>query len=240
MTSTEDADKPKIIRIGFLEDDQEQAEFIRVLLEDSGYQVTHSLNGTDFIRSVQNDAYDMLLLDWDVPNLSGVEVLAWVRRNLKWDIPVVFLTSMDAEENVVEALKAGADDYVIKPMQPSVFLARIEALARRSGLNKPHSRVISLGEYELNLDTRECVRNDDLVALTKKEFELAGFLFENVNKILSRDFLLKHVWNMGNPVHTRTVDTHISRIRSKLGLVPENGWRLSSVYHYGYRLERLE
>ena len=227
------------ITIGFLEDDEDQSALIALWLQDVGYQVQVYPNGPDFIRALQNTGFDLVLLDWNLPEMSGLEVLKWMRRNLRDHVPVIFLTTRVEEEHIVSALNAGADDYVTKPARAAELVARIGALARRSGLLAEDSDVLKIENYVLDRSQGKIQKNDEAISLTHREFELAWLLFENPNRILSRDYLLRHIWNVSSAVNTRTVDTHVSRIRSKLGLRPENGWQLSSVYQYGYRLERL-
>jgi DNA-binding response OmpR family regulator len=129
---------------------------------------------------------------------------------------------------------------VVKPTRQKELLARVGALARRSGLTEPQAETIAVGEIVLDRKLGQVQRNGETVSMTAKEFELTWFLFANLSKILSREYLLRQIWNIGSEINTRTVDTHISRIRKKLGLRPEQGWNLSSVYHFGYRLERLD
>lgn len=228
------------IRIGVLEDDQDQAEYYKTLLEDRGYQVTLCASGLVFVRLIQSKGFDVLILDRDVPVMNGLDVLKWARLNLHGNIPILFLTAAAGEDNIVEALEAGADDYLTKPVAANEFLARVAAVTRRAGLGELKPTKLELGEYFFDLKLRQCFRAGKLVKLTNREFELAFFLFENLGKILSREYLLNQVWSISTTVNTRTVDTHISRLRSKLNLNPENNMRLSSVYHFGYRLEQLE
>jgi DNA-binding response OmpR family regulator len=227
------------ITIGILEDDEDQSALLELWLQDGGYVVDVYRSGLEFIRALQAKGFDLLLLDWNLPEMSGLEVLDWVRRNLHTRIPVIFLTTRTEEKHIVLALKAGADDYVTKPARPRELLARIGALARRSGLMAENSDFLEIEEYVLDRKRRSVQRGEEAIPLTGREFDLAWILFVNLAKILSREYLLRHVWNMGAAVNTRTVDTYVSRIRNKLGLRPENGWQLSSIYHYGYRLERL-
>jgi DNA-binding response OmpR family regulator len=228
------------ISIGILEDDRDVSDLLSLWLGEAGYDVTVFDRGPDFIRAAQARGFDLMLLDWMVPEMSGFEVLEWVRRNIHERVPVIFLTVRRGEERIVDALEAGADDYVIKPARHDELLARVQAVARRSGLTAPERDTLEIGEFVLDRKLGQVTKNGEQLSLTAKEFELAWFLFANLAKILSREYLLRNIWNISSAVHTRTVDTHISRIRGKLGLRPEHGWRLSSVYHYGYRLEQLD
>ena len=228
------------ILIGILEDDLDQSALLEVWLEDAGFETRVFANGPEFIRAIQLEGFDLLLLDWNLPEMSGLEVLEWVRHNVHEHVPVLFLTTRGEEQHVVAALEAGADDYVSKPARPQELVARIRSLARRSGLDQPERDSIRVEGYFLDRNTVSITVNRNDVPLTQREFELAWILFGNLDKILSREYLLRNVWNVGAAVKTRTVDTHISRVRSKLNLRPDNGWRLSSVYHYGYRLEQVD
>lgn len=228
-----------MISIGILEDDEDQSALLELWLKDAGYEVEVSNSGTDFIRAAQTRGYDIMLLDWNLPEMSGLEVLEWVRQNFRANVPVIFLTTRTEERHIVKALEAGADDYVTKPANPAELVARIGALARRGGLTEQEPDILEIEGYMLDRRQKSVQKNGESVSLTRREFDLAWFLFSNLSKILSREYLLRHIWNMSAAVNTRTVDTHISRLRSKLNLRPENGWQLSSVYHYGYRLERL-
>jgi len=228
------------ISIGILEDDEDQSALLDLWLSDAGYEVTTCSGGPEFIRAAQSSGFDLMMLDWLVPEMSGFEVLEWVRTHVRERVPVVFLTTQVAEEHIVAALEAGADDYVTKPARHDELLARVGALARRSGLTEQQPDKLEIGEFVLDRKLGKVMKNAEEISLTGREFELAWFLFTNRSKILSREYLLRHIWNISSAVNTRTVDTHISRIRSKLGLRPDNGWQLSAVYHYGYRLEQIE
>lgn len=227
------------ITVGILEDDEDQSALLELWLQDAGYLVEVCNNGPEFMRTLQTKGFDILLLDWNLPEMSGLEVLEWVRRNLRTPVPVMFLTTRTEEKHIVMALEAGADDYITKPARPQELIARVGALARRSGLTDEDSDSLEINGYVLDRKQRKVQNGEETISLTQREFDLAWLLFANLAKILSREYLLRQVWNINAAVNTRTVDTHISRIRSKLGLRPENGWQLSSVYHYGYRLERL-
>jgi two-component system response regulator RegX3 len=227
------------ILIGILEDDADQSALLEVWLQDAGFETRVYATGPEFLRAIQQQGFDLMLLDWNLPEMSGLEVLQWVRHNVREPVPVLFLTTREEEEHIVAALEAGADDYVCKPARPQELVARIRSLARRSGLVEPERVTISIDDYVLDRNNVSISIGGEEVTLTHREFELAWMMFDNIDKILSREFLLRNIWNVGSAVKSRTVDTHISRVRSKLNLRPENGWRLSSVYHYGYRLEQV-
>ena len=154
-------------------------------------------------------------------------------------MPVLFVTVRDREEDVVEALHRGADDYMSKPVARSEMLARLAALGRRARGDIAKS-VIDAPPYRLNLSANTLTRDGEPITLTPKEFELACFLFLNVGRLLSRGYILEQVWGTRPDLNTRTVDTHVSKLRGKLALTPDFGWRLRSVYQHGYRLEHGE
>lgn len=228
------------MRIALLEDDQDQADLVCTWLKVAGHSCHAYALGKDLLRAAQRETFDMFLLDWEVPGMSGADVLVWIRANIDEPVPVLFVTARQREEDIVQALSGGADDYMIKPLRKLEFLARIDALARRA---RPGPRADEgTLEYErLSVDCRNrLVRLDGaVVPMTQKDYELALFLLRNIGRLLSRAHILEAVWGQSAEINTRTVDTHVSRIRSKLQLTPENGWSLSAVYQHGYRLERV-
>ena len=226
------------MHIAILEDDTDQ----RVLLELWVSHGQHTLRSfglaADFIEGVKKERFDLLLIDWMLQDGTGAEVLQWVRQNLGWDIPVVVVTSRDDEATVVSTLKMGADDYVVKPPKPMELLARLENVARRV---KPGGLpVLRLGSFEVDVSRHRLTLDGSAITLTQKEFDLSVYLFQNPGKLLSRDHLLNKIWGFNTDVDTRTVDTHISRLRKKLKLDGEKGWKLTPIYGYGYRFDRID
>ena len=226
------------MRIALLEDQQEQAQHIQAILAERGYQCDHFATGQSFMSAVLHRSYDLLILDWQIPDSSGIEVLESVRAQLNWQIPVVFLTQRDSESDIVCALDAGADDYLCKPAREAELVARIKALARRTN-PESEKEVLSFGPFEVNTQHRTITLHGELLTLTDKDFDLTLFLFQNQGRLLTRDVLLERVWGMANDINTRTVDTHMSRLRRRLGLNPENGFRIKTIYQRGYRLEAM-
>lgn len=228
------------MRIGLLEDDGHQAQVMQVWLQAAGHDCQIHHTGKEFCDAVLRERFDLLMLDWLLPDTNGIQILQWVRANCDWPVPVIFVTRMDKEEDVVLALEQGADDYMTKPVKPLEMLARITALSRRAHPQSERPGDLTIGLYRLNVNSRTIDHAGERIDLTHKEFDLALFLFRSPGRLLSRGQILEAVWGTTAELNTRTVDTHISRIRNKLGLVPENGWKLSAVYQHGYRLERLD
>jgi DNA-binding response OmpR family regulator len=224
------------MRVAVVEDDPDQAGLLRLWLQDAGYECQLFSCGMDAIKALQKESFDLVLLDWLLPDLNGDKVLEWIRESLDWRIPVIFVTQRDSGEDIAYALDHGADDYVLKPIKPLELKARIQALTRRLSGEKER-RQLEYGPYRLDIEGHRLYVNNQHVELTQREFELALFFFRNAGRLLSRSYLLESVWGHNTEINTRTLDTHISRLRKKLLLGPENGWQLKSVYHHGYRLE---
>lgn len=226
------------MRIALLEDEQEQAQHIKTLLAERNYECDAYPTAQAFISSVLHRSYDLLILDWQIPDGTGLDVLKTVRAQLNWRIPVVFLTQRDSEHDIVQALDAGADDYLSKPARPAELLARINALARRTS-PESEKEVLQFGPFSIDTQLRTIALNDEPLTLTDKDFDLTLFLFQNQGRLLTREVLLERVWGLTRDINTRTVDTHMSRLRRRLGLNPDNGYRIKTIYQRGYRLEAL-
>ena len=228
------------MRIAYLEDDPDQAELMKAWMAEAGHQYQHFNSGGKFVNRISKDSFDCIILDWEIPDLTGLEVLSWIRQNYDESIPVLFVTQRQEEADIVEALEAGADDYLVKPVRQGEFSARLKALYRRTADYASNTDApMDVLPYTIDKAKEEISLNDQTIKLTKKEYDLAVFLFKNVGRVISRDHIMESVWGKYSDLNTRTVDTHISRIRSKLNIGEENGWRLNSIYMHGYRLDQL-
>ena len=230
-----------IARIALVEDDATQRQAALLHLEDAGMMVKPFVTPKDFFVALERESFDLALLDWGLPDLSGQEVLARMRANGN-TMPVLFVTARDGGEEVVRARDTGADDYLVKPLRGKELVARIMAVLRRSNPGQLEARYFEFDRFRFDLRAMKLV-DDSLpgdqkeIELTHKEFNLALMLLRNVGKPLSRSHIREAVWGRGSEVPSRTMDTHVSRVRTKLRLRPESGFLLAPVYSFGYRLE---
>lgn len=224
--------------IASVEDDKGQSALIREILTSAGYACESFQSGGQFLRTLREHAFDLVVLDWQLPDMSGYDILTWVRQNFGRHPPILFLTSRSLERDIVMGLDAGADDYMIKPVRRSEFIARVAALLRRTSIVKRSGEVsFAVGDYVIDANARTISLRQMPIAISPREFDLALFLFCNVGRLVSRDVIEKSIWGRTTESRSRTVDTYLSRLRLKLCLSPENGVRLVSVYSYGYRFE---
>ena len=227
------------MRIALLEDDSDQSEIIRLWLEEAEHNVAEFTTGGEFLREVRRESYDLYLLDWMLPDITGLDVLCKLREGNKDTTPVMLATVRQEERDIVMALQAGADDYLVKPIRRRELVARIEAICRRSSKSASKEEVFSAEPYVLDLRHKTVTLNGQDIPLTNREFELALFLFQHEGQAVSRGHILESIWDIDSPdVSTRTIDTHISRLRKKMQLNNENGWKLAAIYQHGYRLEK--
>ena len=227
------------MRISLLEDDPDQSELVARWLESAGHSVSCNSTGSEFLRCARRDSFDAYILDWIVPDLSGIEVLKKLRTEMNDATPAIVTTVKDEERSIVRALREGADDYLVKPVRRAELVARIDAVCRRA-IGASATDAPDTTPYEMDSSRHMAVLNGEEFALTNREFDLAIFLFRNAGKVLSRNHILEAIWGIeSDNLSTRTVDTHVSRLRKKMRLGDENGWRLSSVYQHGYRFERI-
>lgn len=226
------------MHIGIAEDDSDQFDLLSLWLTAGKHSCDGAHTAARFIEALKRSRYDLLLVDWMLPDGTGADILSWVRQNLGWELPVIVVTAREDEDTVCTALRAGADDYVVKPPKQFELLARIEAVARRV---KPGGLpVLRAGSYELDVQRHKLSIDGEPITLTQKEFDLSVYLLQNPGKLFSRDHLLNKIWGISADVDTRTVDTHVSRLRKKLVLDGSKGWKVSPVYGYGYRFDRVD
>jgi DNA-binding response OmpR family regulator len=227
------------MRIGVLEDDAALADHVLATLQSAGHVVQCFADGKALLARLKRETFDMLVLDWNVPEVAGIDVLRWARTHLDGPLPILFLTSRVDETDIVQALDAGADDYVAKPVRGGELIARVNALLRRS-YPAPAKDIERFDGHVFDHRSGSVAISGDDVALTPKEFELGLLLFRNLDRAMSRSYMMDAVWGHDPDLLTRTLDVHVSRVREKLKLRPALGYKLVPVYSYGYRLEKID
>ncbi len=227
------------MRIAIADDDREIVEFLSKIAEGQGHIVAGFNDGDSLSNGLLRDTFDLVILDWNMPGKTGIQILEWMEGAVEDRPPVIMMTSRTAKQDISDALNAGADDYITKPEDPNVIAARINALLRRGGGTAAMERTAEYGDYVLDRIDQKVRHGGKDISLTAKEFELADLMFRNRDRTLSRRYIMETVWRTNAHLATRTLDMHVSRIRSKLSLNPENGFRIFTVFGYGYRLESL-
>ncbi|CAK7022001.1 response regulator transcription factor [Kerstersia gyiorum] len=223
--------------IAVLEDDPSQGAQMQQTLLQAGFRCTLFRDGSSMLAAVRSQSFDLLILDWNLPNMDGEEVLKKIRSRHGVALPIIFVTSRTDENDLARGLQSGADDYITKPWRKVELLARIRALLRRVYPEEPEQGLLTFGRYTIDTGSRTISLDGTPAVLTPKEYELALLFFRQADQLLSRAMLADAVWNREIPPTSRTLDTHLSNIRQKLQLRPENGVRLTSSYALGYRLE---
>lgn len=216
-----------MINILIVEDDAAISNLIYMNLSAEGYQCTCAYDGKEGANYIERNVYDLVLLDIMLPVIDGYELLEYIKPT---GTPVIFLTAKGDVKDRVKGLKLGADDYVVKPFQIGELLARVEAVLRRARKN---NQMLFFKDLSINMESRQVLKAGKNVDLTMKEFDLLVELVRNKNIALYRDRLYEKVWKEPFVGETRTLDTHIQRLRKKLGL--EN--QIKTVFRIGYRLE---
>lgn len=233
------------MKIAILEDEVAQAKAVQNWLTRAGYETCVAYDGTALLDLMGRERIDMLMLDWDVPGVSGIEVLREVRRTLSDALPVVMMTSHTGEEDIVYGLNAGADDYLTKPLSERVLVARVAAQLRKYYPETKRAERIELGRYTLDTEARkvhiaDAAGGEPKVVdhLSAREFDVAALMFRNAGRIVTKDFISKQIWGVADRKYDASLATYISKLRSALELRRKNGLVISTVYNHGYRLER--
>lgn len=205
-----------MMRILIIEDEEKIARFIELELKYEGYEVEKAFNGRDGLELVKTHPFDLVLLDIMLPGLNGIEVLRRIRQFS--DLPVILLTARDAVVDKVTGLDGGADDYITKPFAIEELLARIRATLRKKNVTSgaETSSELVLGPLSLDPMKREVRVNEDLVHLTKREFDLLHYLLENKNIVVNRETILQRIWGYDFSGETNAVDVYIRYLRAKI------------------------
>lgn len=226
------------MKILVIDDEEHILELLKFNLELSGFDVCVSTEANQAIELIGKEKPDLLLLDWMLPKISGIDILRKIRQDENiYDLPVIMLTAKNMEDDKIQGLNVGADDYITKPFSIKELMARINTILRRYRISDKSQSIIEAGNIILNTDQYGLTVDGRAVDLTRKEFELLKLLMENRGKVLKRDYLLEKVWGYEFYGETRTVDVHIRHLRKKLGLdeTSENG--IDTIRGLGYKMK---
>ncbi len=210
--------KPLILVV---EDEAALATMLRYNLEKQGFRVDEASDGPEALTRIAETAPDLVLLDWMLPVMSGIEVCRQIRRRpATRDLPVIMVTARTEDQDAVRGLNTGADDYITKPFSVEALLARIRALLRRSNPVATKGR-LAFHDIALDLTTHRVIRNDRAIHLGPTEFRLLEFFLQHPRRVFSRQELLDSVWGPDIHVEPRTVDVHIRRLRKAINGIDE-------------------
>lgn len=226
------------MKIAVLDDTPLQMEAIVDMTQAAGYQTVAFARTEALIAALRRDTFDLLIIAQNPLDRSGLDVLAWARANLKVPPPMLMVAHSTESEYIADALDAGADGYLPKPLTERVLKARIRALMRPYASPAPTEPEVHCGVV-FHEATSTAMHDGAATVLTAKEFALAQLLFRNRRRPLSRAYILETVWGANPSLNSRSLDMHVSRIRTKLNLRPENGFRLTPIYGHGYQLEHI-
>lgn len=220
--------KPKVL---IVEDELGIANFMLQGLEEENLSPMHSLSGEDALVIINKEQFDVILLDWMMLNLTGLEVCKIIRTtdNPNKKTPIIFITAKDTVQDTIEGLNAGANDYIKKPFDFNELVARINVYLRQNKLNT----ILNFGNISLNTTTHQIFLDNNLIDLTLKEFQLLAYLFKNKNRVCSRKEIIENVWDIHFEYDTSVIDVFINAIRKKLNLKKDDP-RLHTIRGVGY------
>jgi DNA-binding response OmpR family regulator len=228
-------------RILIVEDETDLNDLIARQLRQEGHEVHQAYDGLTGLETVESTGLDLVILDWMLPKLDGLAVARRIRE--RHVVPILMLTARGEEADIVLGLEVGADDYITKPFRIRELLARVRAILRRVELQRTapiatdtaSTAVLQIGQIRLSLDMRTAHIGDEEIDLTPKEFELLAMFVQHPGRAFSRDYLLERIWGDDVYVTDRTVDTHVQRLRKKLG---DQADLIRTVWGIGYKLQR--
>lgn len=222
-----------------VEDEDAIREMLIMVLEQAGFQVSEAASAEEALSELAENRVDLLLLDWMLPGISGVELARRLKRESSYkELPIILLTARGEEEDKIRGLEIGADDYVTKPFSPKELVARIKAVMRRSG-KLSETGQLTLGDLTLDAEQHRLSIGGKAVDVSPTEFRLMQFFMTNPDKVYSRTHLLDQVWGRSVYIEERTVDVHIRRLRKLLAEFDREDL-IQTVRGFGYRLSITE
>ena len=214
-----------------VEDDLDIQDLLRNFLQEVGYEITIASDGMEAIALFSSAHFDLILLDIMLPKIDGFTVCELIRKQSQ--VPIIMLTARGDERDELLGFELGVDEYISKPFSPKILVARVEAILRRTGQSNP-DEILSAGGIVIDKAAHQATVDDKPMDLSFKEFELLTYFLENQGIALSREKILNNVWNYDYFGDARTIDTHVKKLRSKMG---DKGEYIKTVWGMGYKFE---
>lgn len=220
-------------KILIVDDEKNIVELIKFHLKKENYRVIEAYKGKDAIDLFKKEKPDLIILDVMLPDMGGFEVCKNIRKESK--VPIIMLTAKGEEIDKILGFELGADDYITKPFSPRELLARIKAILKRTRTTNVDINQIQLGPFKVNVNRREIYKNDVLLELKPKEFDLLKLFIMNPGRVFTRQYLLEQIWGYDYLGDTRTVDVHIRRLRQKIEDNAKNATYIKTIHGVGYK-----
>ncbi|BBP47042.1 DNA-binding response regulator [Thiosulfatimonas sediminis] len=225
--------------IAILEDDPLAAEVLKTAFDKNQLDYQHFTTIAELQQALPQKGFALLMLDWQLPDGTADQVIEWVRERMQWQVPIIVQSIYEDEEKVVNALSMGADEYLIKPLRQSETVARVQAMIRRAALDTQPQLWLKAGNLEVDTLNQKVFLDGKHQDMTRIQVKLMTYLLQHLDVPLSREHLLRNVWDKKSLPETRTVDAHINQLRKRLNLDDYSQLKIESVHGYGYccRLE---
>ena len=221
------------------DDNKQIVSILSEYCKKNNFIVSTVFNGEDALKEVEENKFDIVLLDVMMPKKDGFDVCREVRKFS--NVPIIMITARGEDYEKIMGLEIGADDYIVKPFSPGEIIARINAILRRiTPQNDDSEKVFSFDNLEIDLNNFTVKINNEIISLTKKEIEILWTLATNQNKVFTRENLLDLIWGFDYFGESRTVDTHIKRLRAKLDNYKHDKWNIKTIWGVGYKFDILE
>ena len=221
------------------DDNKQIVSILSEYCKKNNFIVSTVFNGEDALKEVEENKFDIVLLDVMMPKKDGFDVCREVRKFS--NVPIIMITARGEDYEKIMGLEIGADDYIVKPFSPGEIIARINAILRRiTPKNDDSEKIFSFDNLEIDLNNFTVKINNEIISLTKKEIEILWTLATNQNKVFTRENLLDLIWGFDYFGESRTVDTHIKRLRAKIDNYEHKKWNIKTIWGVGYKFDILE
>lgn len=224
-----------MVKVLIVDDNEQITSILAEYAKKEGYMPIVATDGEEALQKFKNENPDILLLDVMMPKIDGFSVCRQIRKSS--NVPIIMITARGEDFEKIMGLEIGADDYIVKPFSPGEVMARIKAIMRRIKSYKQEQQIFAYDNLKINLDDYTAAVDDKVLPLTKKEIEILWTLATYKDKVFSRDNLLNKLWGYDYFGDSRTVDSHIKRLRAKIDTVSHDNWEIKTIWGVGYKFE---